>query len=497
MLSTAAHRHDVIRVRARAGLRGAGRRGRRRLVRRVGPRSRQVPAHRTRRRRACDRRAEHVRGRTVARTAYGHPQDPRPGRSERRKEPTASSSRRTTTSTISGAPTCPARCPSASRRRSAAATSCSSATPCATGISGSCSAACGATSLSPTGRGRCVRIQAGRARAVAPTRRRSLRIAARVVHRSAGGRRGRARRLGSVTATETPVLAAPFRGLAPFRDTELDALLFFGRERETEIAVANLLASRLTILYGPTGVGKSSLLRSGRARRVHELAAGDRPWPGQRSDRILGLGGRAGGRARGGDRRRGDRSHRARGAAPAAGHVACRCRRALGGRPGRRPLSRARPARGVLRLQRERRSTIVRPSTSGDRAPSTPACERSSVAARRRTRAARRVQGQPAESVRELPSARQARPRRRDRRHQGPHPAVERDGPRGGTRRDRAAARRGRAGPGCCDGGAGPGRAAVPPAGARAPVERGAGTRVPNAASCDAGRARRCGRNRA
>jgi WD40 repeat protein len=68
-------------------------------------------------------------------------------------------------------------------------------------------------------------------------------------------------------------LAAPYRGLAPFGDSELDALLFFGRERETEIAVANLIAARLTILYGPSGVGKSSLLRAGVARRIRELGA--------------------------------------------------------------------------------------------------------------------------------------------------------------------------------------------------------------------------------
>jgi WD40 repeat protein len=74
-----------------------------------------------------------------------------------------------------------------------------------------------------------------------------------------------------MTVTSLSPLAAPFRGLAPFGDSELDALLFFGRERETEIAVANLLAARLTILYGPSGVGKSSLLRAGVARRVREL----------------------------------------------------------------------------------------------------------------------------------------------------------------------------------------------------------------------------------
>jgi len=76
-----------------------------------------------------------------------------------------------------------------------------------------------------------------------------------------------------VTATRAAPLAAPFRGLVPFGDSELDALLFFGRERETEIAVANLLAARLTILYGPSGVGKSSLLRAGVARRVRELGS--------------------------------------------------------------------------------------------------------------------------------------------------------------------------------------------------------------------------------
>src|SRR5689334_13624006 len=62
----------------------------------------------------------------------------------------------------------------------------------------------------------------------------------------------------------------PYKGLAPFEDSELDALLFFGRERETEVIVANLLASSLTVLYGPSGVGKSSILRAAVARRLRE-----------------------------------------------------------------------------------------------------------------------------------------------------------------------------------------------------------------------------------
>lgn len=66
--------------------------------------------------------------------------------------------------------------------------------------------------------------------------------------------------------------ASPFKGLAAYEDTELDALLFFGRDGDTEVIAANLLSSRLTVLYGPAGVGKSSILRAGVARRVREAA---------------------------------------------------------------------------------------------------------------------------------------------------------------------------------------------------------------------------------
>ena len=66
-------------------------------------------------------------------------------------------------------------------------------------------------------------------------------------------------------------VSSPYRGLAPFEDSELDALYFFGRERDTEIVVANLIASRLTVLYGPSGVGKSSLLFATVARTLREL----------------------------------------------------------------------------------------------------------------------------------------------------------------------------------------------------------------------------------
>ncbi|HEU0246910.1 MAG TPA: hypothetical protein VFR38_07465 [Gaiellaceae bacterium] len=65
--------------------------------------------------------------------------------------------------------------------------------------------------------------------------------------------------------------SSPFKGLNAFADSELDALLFFGREREREIVVANLIASRLTVLYGPSGVGKSSLLSAAVARSLRDL----------------------------------------------------------------------------------------------------------------------------------------------------------------------------------------------------------------------------------
>ena len=67
-----------------------------------------------------------------------------------------------------------------------------------------------------------------------------------------------------------PPPPSPYKGLAPFGDSELDALLFFGRERDAQIVVANLLAARLTVLYGVSGVGKSSLLGAVVARRLRE-----------------------------------------------------------------------------------------------------------------------------------------------------------------------------------------------------------------------------------
>ncbi len=54
---------------------------------------------------------------------------------------------------------------------------------------------------------------------------------------------------------------APYKGLVPYTDD--DAALFFGRDAERSIIVANLRSSRFTLLYGPSGVGKSSVVGAG------------------------------------------------------------------------------------------------------------------------------------------------------------------------------------------------------------------------------------------
>ena len=63
---------------------------------------------------------------------------------------------------------------------------------------------------------------------------------------------------------------SPYVGLNPYE--EKDAPFFFGRGVEREMIIANLKASRLTLLYGPSGVGKSSVLRAGVVYHLRQLA---------------------------------------------------------------------------------------------------------------------------------------------------------------------------------------------------------------------------------
>jgi WD40 repeat protein len=84
--------------------------------------------------------------------------------------------------------------------------------------------------------------------------------------------------------------ASPYKGLAAFEASDLDALFFFGRERDSQIIAANLIASSLTVLFGPTGVGKTSVLRAGVAYQLRREAGVDvvihSSWTGPPSDAL-------------------------------------------------------------------------------------------------------------------------------------------------------------------------------------------------------------------
>lgn len=64
--------------------------------------------------------------------------------------------------------------------------------------------------------------------------------------------------------------ASPYKGLAAY--SEEDTAFFFGREEERRNIISNLTASRLTLLYGASGVGKSSVLRAGVVPDLRRLA---------------------------------------------------------------------------------------------------------------------------------------------------------------------------------------------------------------------------------
>jgi WD40 repeat protein len=71
-------------------------------------------------------------------------------------------------------------------------------------------------------------------------------------------------------AARTEPRRSPYQGLLPY--TEADADWFFGRETWSEIVVDNMLAHRLTVLYGASGVGKSSLINAGVVKQLREDA---------------------------------------------------------------------------------------------------------------------------------------------------------------------------------------------------------------------------------
>ncbi|MEU5162237.1 hypothetical protein AB0G74_21880 [Streptomyces sp. NPDC020875] len=88
---------------------------------------------------------------------------------------------------------------------------------------------------------------------------------------------------------------APYQGLARYEPGDRDR--FFGRDRVADRLVAAVAARRLTLLVGPSGSGKSSLLRAGLIPRLRETGpgAGYRPasirvlTPGAHPGRVPGL----------------------------------------------------------------------------------------------------------------------------------------------------------------------------------------------------------------
>jgi WD40 repeat protein len=75
----------------------------------------------------------------------------------------------------------------------------------------------------------------------------------------------------TVDTVRDPVsLTSPFPGMETF--AQENAPFFFGRDAERRVLISNLRASRLTLLYAPSGAGKSSLLRAGVAARLIQLA---------------------------------------------------------------------------------------------------------------------------------------------------------------------------------------------------------------------------------
>lgn len=81
----------------------------------------------------------------------------------------------------------------------------------------------------------------------------------------------------------------PYRFLRPF--TPEDAAIFRGRDREIKVVLNNILATRVTALYAPSGAGKTSLINAGLVPRLKDegfVPITVRPRPASRPDNPLG-----------------------------------------------------------------------------------------------------------------------------------------------------------------------------------------------------------------
>lgn len=75
-----------------------------------------------------------------------------------------------------------------------------------------------------------------------------------------------------------PLDTAPYRGLNTF--DEEHAAMFFGREGDVQRIVEKLKASRFLAVLGPSGSGKSSVVRAGVVPALRPGGiTGSRDWP--------------------------------------------------------------------------------------------------------------------------------------------------------------------------------------------------------------------------
>jgi excinuclease UvrABC ATPase subunit len=75
------------------------------------------------------------------------------------------------------------------------------------------------------------------------------------------------------TGVRTEKIASPYRGIHPFRYA--DQAYFFGRSGLVAELLAKVLISRLVLVFGESGTGKSSLINAGLipALKAEELRA--------------------------------------------------------------------------------------------------------------------------------------------------------------------------------------------------------------------------------
>jgi WD40 repeat protein len=79
--------------------------------------------------------------------------------------------------------------------------------------------------------------------------------------------------LSGSAAVDLTARVSPYKGLVPYGAD--DSSFFFGRGRERNVVIANLRARHLTVIYGESGVGKSSLLHAGVLSELRRQARED------------------------------------------------------------------------------------------------------------------------------------------------------------------------------------------------------------------------------